>query len=426
MGSKHWWQAALLAACLGTGLSASAQTQIMDRVVAIVDNDAVMASALQERLAAVQAGADSNQPLPPQEQLQRQILDALILESLQLQMAERAGVRISDDQLNETLSDIARSNNLTLEQFSQALEERGQSYAQAREQIRREMLLKRVQQGNVSNKVRVSEQEVDTFLASEYGKRMNAEEYRLSHLMLEVPEDAPTSTQQAARDFMEQLKRDADGGASFTSLSRRAAPAGTTLRGGDLGWRRELPDLFASEVAGMQKNDVRGPLANPGALHLIRLMDKRGGTNRVVHQTHVRHILVKPSEIRTPAETAQLAQSLHQRLQKGEDFAALARQFSEDPGSKLSGGDLGWTQAGQMVPEFEQVMNSTQAKQISQPFESRFGWHILQVLDHREQDMAEESLRNQARNVLFRKKYDEELQSWLRKIRDEAYVEVKL
>lgn len=426
MGSKHWWQAALLAACLGTGLSANAQTQIMDRVVAIVDNDAVMASALQERLAAVQAGADSNQPLPPQEQLQRQILDALILESLQLQMAERAGVRISDDQLNETLSDIARSNNLTLEQFSQALEERGQSYAQAREQIRREMLLKRVQQGNVSNKVRVSEQEVDTFLASEYGKRMNAEEYRLSHLMLEVPEDAPTSTQQAARDFMEQLKRDADGGASFTALSRRAAPAGTTLRGGDLGWRRELPDLFASEVAGMQKNDVRGPLANPGALHLIRLMDKRGGTNRVVHQTHVRHILVKPSEIRTPAETAQLAQSLHQRLQKGEDFAALARQFSEDPGSKLSGGDLGWTQAGQMVPEFEQVMNSTQAKQISQPFESRFGWHILQVLDHREQDMAEESLRNQARNVLFRKKYDEELQSWLRKIRDEAYVEVKL
>ncbi len=420
MRSKLNTALALLALC-----TASHASIPLDKVVAIADNEAIMASDLQQRVTKLQMtyrarGLDA----PPEDKLVRQSLDALILESLQLQLAAKNGVRIGDEQLNQTMEDVARQNGMNLEQFQQALERQGQSYAEAREQIRKELTLKRVEQGSVANKIKVTDQEIDGFLASERGKQLGNEEYRLNHIMLEIAANAPAGTQATAERFMKELAREGRT-ADFAALAKRPSPAGTRMRGGDLGWRKELPSIFAKQVPGMAVGDVVGPIANPGALHLIKLIDKRGGTQQVARQTHVRHILIKPSEIRSDAEAQRLATQLRARIAKGEDFAALAKEFSEDPGSALNGGDLDWTEAGQMVPEFDQVMNETAAGQLSQPFQTKFGWHILQVLERRDQDVSATAQRAAAKNAIYKRKYDDELQSWLRRIRDEAYVEIK-
>lgn len=421
MRSKLNTVLALLTLCSATAQAGTA----LDKVVAIADNEAIMASDLQQRLAKLQMTYRARgMETPPEDKLTRQALDGLILESIQLQLATKAGVRVSDDQLNQTMENIAQQNGLNLEQFQQVLERQGESYEQTREQVRKELTLKRLEQGSVANKIKVTDQEVDAFMASERGKLIGDEEYHLHHLMLEIASDAPAGTLTEAHHFMAELARDAKT-SDFAELAKRRPPAGTRMRGGDLGWRKDLPSIFAKVAPRMAVGEVSSPIENPGALHLIKLVEKRGGTQQVAHQTHVRHILIKPSEIRSDQEAERLATNLRARAAKGEDFAALARTFSEDPGSALAGGDLEWTEAGQMVPEFERVMNATAAGQLSQPFKTKFGWHVLQVLERRVQDVSASAQRQAARNAIQKRKYDEELQSWLRRIRDEAYVEIK-
>lgn len=409
----------------------SVNAELLDRVAAIVNEDVVLESELEQRLELVTEqinarGEDTR--LPPENVLKQQVLDRLILESIQTQIAQQQGIRVSDRQLNDALERIAQQNNMTLGQFREALIAEGQDYNAAREQIRREILLSQVQQSNVNRRISVSDQEVQNFLDSELGQQEIQAEFQLRNILIALPDGAsPQMIQQAeekSRDLYQQLQE----GADFAELALAASNAPNALQGGELGWRREseLPEPLAAAIGKLSPGQISQPVRTPGGFHILKVEDKRGGKVQLVNQVKVRHILLTPNEIRSPEQTRRLIDELYRRLQDGEPFDELARRYSDDAASGSQGGDLGWTQNGQMVPEFEQVMNSTDKGEISEPFQSRFGWHILQVQDYRTQDMGEEMLESQARNSIRQRKFSEELNNWLREIRSQAYIERKI
>lgn len=409
--------------------SALAEVRPLDRIVAIVDNDVIMKSQLDQRINEVlQTIEKRGAELPPQEVMQQQVLERLITENLQLQLGERSGIRISDEELNQALSTIAQRNNLTLEQFRAALANDGLSLEAAREQIRREMVISRVRQQRVAERIQVSNQEVQNFLSSDLGKLQLSEEYHLGNILIPLPEGADAQTiqhaERAALDTYQQLQ----GGADFSQLAVSRSASENALEGGDMGWRKaaQLPPPFDSLVGDLAIGQVTEPVRTPAGFILLKLLDKRGGEHLVRDEVHVRHILIKPSAIRSSEETRRLVERLRQRILNGEDFGELAKSFSEDPGSALNGGDLNWIDPNALVPEFRAVMADSANGQLSEPFETAYGWHILEVLGRRATDASEAFREQQAVNLLRNRKYDEELQTWLRQIRDEAYVEIKL
>lgn len=410
--------------------AAWAEVQPLDRVVAIVDNDVIMASQLEQRLAEVQQNlARRGGEQPPREALAQQVLERLIVENLQLQMGERSGIRIADEELNQALATIAQRNDMTLEQFRAALARDGLSYEDAREQVRREMIISRVRQRRVAERIQVSEQEVKNFLASDLGKLQLSEEFRLANILIPLGEGASAQEIQDAGRKAQEIHQQLGRGADFGRLAAAHSAGESALEGGEIGWRKavQLPPPFDAMVGALGVGEVSEPVRTPAGFILLKLLDKRGGEAGVLREeVHVRHILLKPSEIRSDAQTRQLAERLYQRLQGGEDFATLARSFSEDPGSALNGGDLDWVEPSALVPEFREVMASSPLGRVSQPFRSPFGWHVLEVLDRRTSDASGEAREQQAINLLRNRKYEEELQNWLRQIRSEAYVETRL
>ncbi|TNF32765.1 MAG: molecular chaperone SurA [Gammaproteobacteria bacterium] len=416
-------------ALAGIALASSlcgAATVPMDRVAVVVDDGIIMESEIRERINTAAYNLQSRgAPLPPEDVFRQEIIKLMVLESIQLQMAERAGVRISDNMLNAAIADIAARSNMTLEQFRAALQTQGISYDSMREQVRTQMVTQRVQRGNVAQKVFVSEDEITGFLASEEGQQLIAPELHLDHLLLEVPLDAPAATRSAARAAALQLLQDSRKQSLASLAARKDLPV--TARQNDLGWRKpqDIPSLFAGQLLALATGETAGPFESDSGYHLVKVLERRGMDRHIVQQTRARHILVKPSEIRSEEQAKALAAKLRQRIIDGEDFATLARQYSEDIGSAMEGGDLGWANPGQFVPEFTQAMDATAINGISQPFRSEFGWHILQVIERREKDMGSEIQRNMARQILFERKYEDELAAWLVKIRDEAYVDIK-
>jgi len=405
--------------------------EILDRVAAVVNEDVVLESELEQRLALVRqqiSARGGETRLPPEDVLRQQVLDRLILESIQTQIAEQQGIRVSDRQLNDALDRIAQQNNMTLGQFREALIAEGQNYTEAREQIRREILLGQVQQSNVNRRINVSEQEVQNFLSSELWQQEIQAEFQLRNILIALPDGASPQMIQQAEDKAREIHAQLQNGADFAELALAASNAPNALQGGELGWRREseLPEDLAPAIRKLSPGQISQPVRTPGGFHILKVEDKRGGKVQLVNQTKVRHILLTPNEIRSPEQTRRLIDDLYRRLQDGQPFDELARRYSDDAASGSQGGDLGWTQDGQMVPEFEQVMNSTDKGEISEPFESRFGWHILQVQDYRTQDMGEEMLESQARNSIRQRKFSEELNNWLREIRSQAYIERKI
>ncbi|QJD59404.1 molecular chaperone SurA [Pseudomonas sp. gcc21] len=422
---------AVIGLCAGLFFSSSAAAQVvpLDRVAAIVDNDVVMLSQVEERMGAVrQQLNERDAQLPPEDALRRQVLDRLILESIQLQMGDRAGIRIDDASLNQTMQQLAQRNGVSLEQFRAALERDGISYQQAREQIRREMIINRVRQRRVAERIQVSDQEVRNFLSSEVGQYQTSADYRLAMIVLPVSESASESEVREKAELATELYNELRAGADFTTLAVSRSGGDTALEGGELGWRKaaQLPRPFAQAIGQLDIGEITQPLRSPSGFHILKLLEQRGGEGQLVDEYNVRHILIKPSEIRTESEAAQLAQRLYERVQAGESFANLARSFSEDPGSALNGGSLNWVTADAMVPEFGEVMARTPVNQVSRPFESQFGWHILEVLDKRSVDMTQDMRKQQAANMLRNRKFEEELQTWLLEIRDEAYIEIKI
>ncbi len=414
----------LLVASLSAPLaSANNQLQLLDQVIAIVDDDVVMASELKERIQQVKINIEkSGKAAPPMQEIQQEILDQLILENIQLQMALRAGVRISDAQLNDSMLRIAQQNRMDLLQFKAALENDGLSYTGTREQIRKEMLLQRVQQGNVNQRVQITDQEIANFLSSEEGQAMTAPEYRMLHTLIAIPGGADEATIASAKQMADALYQRVQNGEAYEQVMSGYSQ----LKINDLGWRKadDLPSLISNLATTTGEGDTASPVQSASGFHLVKLLDKRGD-GEVIPQTKARHILLKASAIRNDAATEAEIKALRQRVIDGENFEDLAREYSEDIGSALEGGDLGWTSPGQLVGAFQDAMDSTKPGDISPAFKSQYGWHVLQVMERRDKDVTDDIRRNIARNHIHQRKYDDELQTWLQKIRDEAYVDFK-
>lgn len=414
---------------LGSSLPGFAQYQELDAIVAVVEDDVVLASELVERLDMVREQfAENNQPLPPNDILMSQIMERLILESLQVQEAERRGVVVDDETLTRAVGSFASSNNMTIEQFAQRLEQDGRNYAEFREQIRREMLMQRLQQAVVNRRIAISEQDIEDLLNSPYYQELLSDEFRVGHILLALEPNASQETIDEAESAAIEIVKELRAGADFAQMAVARSAGSRALEGGDLGWRKaaELPTLFAEYVLQMEVGDVSPPIASGNGLHIIKLLDQRGAGTEKEEQALLRHILVMPSEIRTPQQTEALIRDIYARLQAGEDFAELAVEYSEDPGSALAGGDLGWTSGTEFVPAFRAAMAATPTGAISEPFQSEYGWHVLEVLDRREQDMSEEARKDMALQILHGRRFEEELEKWLKELRDEAFVDIRL
>lgn len=417
----------LLAGVLLTA-QANALTQL-DYIVAVVDDDVVLASELISRIASVREQiVAQNARLPPEQVLYSQMLERLIMESLQIQMGGRAGVRIDDATLTQSLAAIAQQNGMTLEQFQDVLAADGINYREFRDDVRREMTIQRVQRARVNNRVHITEEEIQAFLDSPVGRDVLSDEFRVGHILLLVPDNVAPADVAAAEAEAEEIRRELVAGADFRQMAITRSAGSRALEGGDLGWRKAgaLPSLFADVVIELEPGETPPPMRSGRGFHIIQLLERRGVSNLMVQQGRVRHILVVPSEIRTRAETRDLIFEIRDRLIAGEAFEDLAREYSDDPSSALAGGDLGWSASNSFVPEFGTAMDNAEVGVVTEPFRSKDGWHILEVQERRDHDMSEEAMRNMAVRVLHTRRFEEELEIWLGEIRDEAYVEIRL
>ena len=397
----------------------------IDRIAAIVDESAIMQSELDARMDSVKRQMSGQ--MPPDSLLRPQVLERLILENIQLQMAERGGVQVTDQQLTDTVKRIAQQNGMTLEQFSAALKKDGLSYKEAVEQIRTEMIISRVQKFQVNNRVQISQQDIDYFLASKAGQMATEAEYRLSHILISIPSQASPAEIKKARKKADAIIAEIKAGKDFQQQAIETSNGRNALKGGDLGWRKQaqLPSLFADAVIDLEPGQVSDPIKSASGFHIIQIADKRGGSTMMVLQTKVSHILVMPNEIRSDKDSRARIRQVYKKLDNGADFEELAKEYSDDPGSAAKGGDLGWVNPGDMVPAFDRIMNEIEPGVLSQPFKSKFGWHILKVDERKETDLGEQVQRNQIYQMLQARQFEEELPIWLRKIRSEAYVDIK-
>jgi peptidyl-prolyl cis-trans isomerase SurA len=420
--------AIVAASAMALSLGATAQVQILDKVIAIVDDDVVLQTELDARLAVIYAQIQaSGTQAPPQDILVQQVLERLISERLQLNIAYNAGVRITDEEVNQAMARIAANNKLSMEEYIAKIHSEGGTVANVREDIRNEISIMRVQQGKVMRRIQISEQELDNFLNSEEGRFLTSPDVNVGQILLSVPtgagNDEIDSIMDRAKDLLEQINN----GTDFRQLAIANSADQSALQGGDLGWRKmaQLPGVFIDAVEQLELNEVSEPIRSAAGFHLLKLYERRGGGERLVEQHFARHILIKPNQIRDEQATISQLNELRDRALAGEDFGDLSKEFSEDPGSALKRGELGWSTPGMFVPEFEDTMNSIALNEISEPFSSQFGWHILQVTERRNEDFSSTILRNNAANMLRQRKYEEELQVWLQEIRDEAFIEIK-
>ncbi len=416
-------------AVLLTSMAAKAEETFLDRVVAVVDKDIIMQSELICRTEVVTQQLKARKTrLPDNKTLIKQVLDKMVSERLQLARAQLNGIKITDQALDRAMETIAQRNNLSLADFKQQLEQEGQNFREVREQIREEMVIAQTRQRAVNRRIKVSDQEVKNFLASEQGQKSAQMDIHIAHIMIQIP-NKPSSEQLAeARNAAEKVYQDLLAGADFVGTSVAISKSPKALEGGDLGWRKEseLPAPITTALKGVQAGQLTKPFRMGGGFQIVKLLETRGGAVRMVEQTQVSHILIQASEIRSEAESEQFIRKIRARIVNGEDFATIAKEHSDDSGSGSLGGDLGWTFPGQMVPNFENMMKQTPVGNLSPAFKSRFGWHILQVTDRKTEDMGDRILANEAREAIRKRKFNEELINWLREIRSEAFIELKL
>jgi peptidyl-prolyl cis-trans isomerase SurA len=400
----------------------------LDRIVAVVNDDVILDSDITEMEQTVRQQARERQAaVPPSDILRKQVLERLIMKRLQLQRAEQVGVRVGDDALNAALRQIASNNNMNLRQFRDVLEDDGYDFSHFRESIREEMIITRLRKSQVEDRVVVSDREVDNFLATQDIQSNNEVEYQLQHILVSLPDPASPEEVQQAEKQLKKIQSLLDEGGDFAEVAAGYSDGQNALEGGELGWRKqgELPTLFADVVPDLAVGEVSQPLRSGSGFHLVRVKDKKSAEVHLVKQTLASHILIKTNELVDDAEAEEKLEKLRQRIINGEDFAELARAHSEDTGSAIEGGSLGWVSPGVMVPEFQEKMDALAVGEVSEVFKSRFGWHLIKVMDRREQNMADEYKRTKAREQIRQRKIDEELESWLRAMRDEAYVEYR-
>lgn len=417
-------RSATLALCTLGATFAAAQPQSVDKVIAIVDNDVVLRSEFEERWAQVQQQISANPPpnLPPMQVLRKQVLDQIILEHLQLQMAQRAGIRIDDNQLNQAINAIAQQNNMNFEQFVQVLQANG-LYEATREALRKELMIGQYQNGAVNRRIQITRQEIENYLRSEAGSAAIAPEYHVAHVLI-PSEEAPTPAQTA---LAQTIYREVQSGVDIRQVAAAGQIDGIRVTGGDLGFLKveNLPSVFAPVVPSLRPGEVSEPFTSSSGYHIVQLLETRGGSELQIDQWQVRHILIKPNEIRTEEQAEALIRNLYERIKNGEDFGNIARQNTDDPTSMVSGGDLDWISDGMFPPDFMQKVRETPVGTMTEPFRVSSGWHILEVRDHRIQDVTEENKRLQAERILRNRKFENELENWLTEIRDTSYVDIK-
>lgn len=416
---------------------ASAQTRelatkgaLLDRVAAVVNDGVVLNSELDDQIAIVSERLRAQKlELPPQNVLRQQVLERLVLQEIQAQRAAKAGLKVPDETLNTALTDVAQRNGIPLSQLPEALQQQGIDYAAYREDMRKELTLGLLRQRDVLQRISITPREIDQYLEKESKAPSAGNEYNVSHILIAVPQEAtPTQLDEAAKQAQDVYNR-AKGGEDFAKLALAYSKSQTALEGGALGWRKggELPTFLADVIAKLKPGEVSEPLRTPTGYHIVRLNEVRGGSNKTIeHQVHIRHILMKTTELADDATVKQKLTTIRDRIEKGEDFAVIAQVASEDPGSGSNGGDLGWTGPGTFVPEFDAAVANLKEGEISQPFHTQYGWHIAQLLGRRDYDNTDELKRRQAIDAIRASKADEETELWLRRLRDEAYVEYKL
>jgi len=401
----------------------------LNRIVAIVNNDVILSSELQDAMdEIVRQLNEKGTPVPEQAVLVKQVLERLVLDSLQLQIANDNGITVSDSVLNSEIQDLARENSVSLTEFRDVLERDGYPYSKFRENLRKQLIINQVRRQMVASRIQVTDQEVDNLLATLKASGQSDIEYHLSHILVAIPEAASPGEIQAAEQRADNILVRLRNGANFSEIAISESDGQTALEGGDIGWRSlgQIPSLFLDSVKTMQVNDVSDLIRSSGGFHIIKLLGKRGDERHLVEQTLARHILLKPDTVNTDEEVLVRIQQLEIRLRGGEDFATLARSNSQDTLSAAKGGSLGWLNKGDTVPEFEDALEALEPGEISKPVKTQFGWHLVQVQERRTHDSTEDYERSKVKNLIRSRKYDEELFLWLRRLRDESYVEYKI
>jgi peptidyl-prolyl cis-trans isomerase SurA len=424
--------AALVALCCAFPPGAlAARPVLVDRIVAVVNKEAITMSELDDQVASAERQLRrQGTPLPDRATLERQVLDRLILLKAQLQLARRTGVRVEEVQVDRAVERVAENNNMTLAAFRSAIEHDGIPFDKFRDEVRDQILLTRLREREVDNKIQVSDSEIDQYLErnKDASKRI---EYNVAHILVRLPDQASPEQIEAARARAEKARAEALAGADFAKVAASYSDGPDALKGGELGWRSadRLPELFTAVLQDMQPNGISTVLRSPAGFHVIKLLGRRDSEDSAgppVKQTHVRHILIRTSEAVSQADAKRKLEDLRERIVRGgASFAELARVHSED-GSAARGGDLGWVYPGDTVPDFQRAMDALKPGEISQPVKTQFGWHLIEVLERRTAAITPERQRLQAREALRERKSAEAYQEWLRQLRDETYVEIHL
>ena len=399
------------------------EISFIDRIAIIVDEGIIMESELNEALEnTIENFKESGERLPPENILFSRVTERLIMDEILLQKGEKFGIRISDQELNESLVRYAEEDGVTLQELKKKIESENKSFIDFRESLKKEMIIRRVQSGLVRPKIIISDQELANYIDSTEGQNLITVEYKINQILLKNDNDE-TNLKKAL-----EVKKEINNGLSFSEATKKYSSLFNNSDNGNLDWRTKsnIPTLFVDHLKKMKKMEVFGPIKSGAGLHLLQLEDIRGETIQIESQTLVQHILIEESEIRSEKQSKDLINELHERQSKGEEISILARVYSDDPGSKLDGGKLDWAPAGIYDKTFEKVMTETKIGEVSKPFKSAFGWHILKVLDRREKNISDERLKNKAFGILFQRKYREQLQNTLEEIRSEAFVDIKI
>ncbi|MGZ4980129.1 MAG: peptidylprolyl isomerase [Methylobacter sp.] len=404
-----------------------ASAEVLDTIIAVVEDDVILERELQKEVAAIeQRIQQSNATVPPIYVLRKQVLEKMIVDKLQRQLAEKAGINVNEEMLNNSAADIARRNNMDLEQFRAELESQGISYQSFLDNIRNEIIINQLRGREIGGRIKVTDREVEHYMETQDKIGEESTQYHLGHILIAVKEGASSTEIQKAMSKADDLVTKLRNGQDFTQTAISDSDDANALKGGDLGWRTmsAMPTLFVSVIAQMKQGDVSDPIRSPSGFHIIKMLELKGTDNHMIVKTKVRHILIKTNELVDDAEARKRLFALKTRIADGDDFAALARAHSDDKGSALKGGSLDWVGPGDLVKPFEDAMTKLGINEVSEPVQTQFGWHIIQVLGRENKDDSSEFKKNLVREAIRKRKIEEETELWIRRLRDEAFVEI--
>lgn len=410
-------------------INTTVQAELLDRIVAVVEDDVILERELMNETKIIAKNLKANNVMiPPAFVLKKQVLERLVIEKLQKQLAKRSGVNVSNEMLSNSIKEIAGNNNLTVAEFREELKSQGISFKSVKENMRNEIIINQLRAREIGTRIKVTDREVAHHLETQGEVGEDKVKYHIGHILISLPEGAKSKVIQKAKDKALKTIKQLNDGADFKQTAISVSDGGNALKGGDLGWRliAEIPTLFVDAVTKMNQGDVSKPIRSPSGFHIVKMLKLKGVGKHIVTKSRLRHILIKTNELIDDAEAEKRLEGLKQRIIDGDDFATLARSNSDDKGSAINGGDLNWVGPGDLVPAFETAMNDLAIEEISVPVQTQFGWHIIQVLEREAKDNSVEHKKNRVRNEIRKRKIEEETELWLRRLRDEAFVEINL